>query len=197
MATPSKNRHGGIPVGLPGLPGCHAAPAPTAVVEIPPSSISRISDSTSKARDPSLGTDRSQQRYEAGFLTNAQTPTRGPLKVLGRPPEPGTSFVTAIDPPPPVSSVANWKPLKAVFHVSSMHPSSVGPANIQDTPPKARKVHRADAHEDNTVHETPKKTIATTNDSMKSFQVTAPPSPDQREQSIYASLGWDDVDDLA
>lgn len=141
MATPSNNRHKDVYGGLPPVPRQNVAPLPD-LEEVPPSSISCVPSSSRKAqRSPFLAPD-STGKIGGSALPVAETPTRGPSKLWGR---------------PPISSAAIG------FLAASCQPSprSAGENALEN-----------------------------------STKNVSPPRPQDKEESIYAALGWDDVDEL-
>ena len=190
MATPSKQRHQDVFASVPRLPrGQVASRVVGQVDEVPPSSASKITDSAEKARNPSaLTSDCPQQRYESILPAIEQTPSRGPSKLLGRPPTVGFSLIgnhdTSVD--YPETDEAGSKPQKAAVEMFSSKSCS---SDTPGTPSKARTVESNQA----TVQATPDKVI----DSADSSKVLpaialAPTTLRAPGESIYASLGWDD-----
>ena len=197
MATPSKNRRANII--LTGLSSSYQARKSAAEVnEVPPSSISKVSESIKKARGSSFSaTEMSQQTYEGILRAHEQTPTRRPSKASSRPLGPSIGSEKHDEFMVPSSGRSDREPPNVVVGSSISRLLSSYYPNIQKTPSKARLPCRSGEHEE-IVQVTPNKIFLNTVELTAENATASVPSSDQPEQSIYAKLGWDDdIDDLA
>ena len=189
MATPSKQRHQDVIASLPRLPRARVAGMVVSQLdEVPPSSASKITDSAERARNSSaLASDYSRRKHESVLPAIEQTPSRGPSKLWGRPPTSASSPISKEDVSMHCPDTAKPKPPKATI-VLSQHPSKLWSSNTHGTPSKAR----TDESNECTVQKTPDKAICCTEILAKVWPAVAPTSLRGQEESIYASLGWDD-----
>ncbi len=200
MATPSRNRYNNNVTGLPRLPGSHLAGTTEPVSEIPPSSISKISDSIRKTRGPPiLAMGNSRPHCGDGVPNVEQTPTRGPSKLVGRPTSQCTNVVINERSAAPYLGPTRSKPSHSAPDTSPSRPlSSRRHQNVQDTPSKARAAHHTEGCSDDAIQEKPDKVHLPTANSIVTFSTAVLSSSAKQEKSIYATLGWDndDVDEL-
>lgn len=189
MATPSNNRRKDVYSGLPRQSG---APLPE-LEEVPPSSISCVPSSSRKVkRSPSA--PNSTGKVDCNAFPITETPTRGPLKLWGRP----AASTAAIEPhadtyqPSPLS-VASGIP-KAVNDLSA---STEWPLHVHETPSKFRYSKEVEQAGDSTIDAMSAKAPSTADNPLETAPNPVPSSPRQKmDQSLYAALGWDDVDEL-
>ena len=203
-ATPSKNRYTNSSLGLPSLPRSHSAGRTDVVVapdidEVPPSSVTKISDSVSKAKRPPTVTLAPSRQSGGNLLSSVeQTPTRGPSKFLGRPPSRSAGLKKGGDPIITDHDSTRPKLQRSITCGPSLDNLPSWSMNIQATPSKARGTQDAESRIDDSIQQTPEKAMLTKDTPVrhspnaKSFPLV------EQENSIYASLGWDDdIDDLA
>ena len=199
MATPSRSRHHDILADDPRFPRPKPASAAPNLDKIPPSSVSRISDSARKAEKSSPfskdGTWRSGNDVPP---TVEQTPTRGSTKLFGHPT--GLSGTMA----------AGGDLVRSLPHATKLGPTEANPGSflsyslpswplkVQETPSKGRTADHNHQQEKQNVDATPNRPVLVTKDSTSAFAVTAFSSSQEQEPSLYASLGWDDdADELS
>lgn len=185
MATPSKNRQKDIFSGIPGLPRASQA-APADLEGNPSSSISRIPSSSVKVGGSSGPMKR---RTNHALPAIEQTPTRGPSKLIRRFP----SSAAANEPVACISQPesSRLEPILAVYGFDQ--PSALPPwhSGVQETPSKDRVSNRPTSPGGQNIQATP------VNETMaQDTPVRSLPSSHEKGESIYASLGWDDVDEL-
>ena len=193
MATPSNNRHKDVYGGLPRLPRQIVAP-PTELEEVPPSSISCVPSSSGKTqRSPFLAPD-SIGKTSCSALPIAETPTRGPLKLCGRPPTSVTEmkFRADISQPSPLSAASKIRKT-----TNNLYTSTHLPLLVHEMPSKFRYSHHAEQPRDTTIDAISVKAPSTADRPRESStkHIGSPVSQDN-EESIYAALGWDDADEL-
>ena len=193
MATPSNNRRKDVYGGLPRLPRQDTVPVPE-LEEVPPSSISCVPSSSKKApQSPALAPD-STRKTGRSALPIAETPTRGPLKFQGRPP-PSTAMMQShaeIYQPSPLSAASEIP--KAVNIVSA---PTDWPLHVHETPSKFRYSREVGQSGGKTLDAMSVKDPSVAEKPLESSTQPVPsPPPQDKEDSIYAALGWDDVDEL-
>lgn len=193
MATPSNNRHKDVYGGLPRLPRQIIAP-PAEPEEVPPSSISCVPSSSGKAqRSPFLAPD-SIGKTSCSALPIAETPTRGPLKLCGHPPTSirGMKFRADMSQPSPLSAASKTRKT-----TNNLYTSTHWPLLVHETPSKFRYSHQVEQPRDTTIDAISVKAPSAADRPRESSTkpVESPLSQD-KEESIYAALGWDDVDEL-
>ncbi|KAL6717964.1 hypothetical protein ACLMJK_004049 [Lecanora helva] len=186
MATPSKPRHTNVLASPP--QNAVAATALAEVDEVAPSSISRTSDQNGNTLTSStLALKHSQRKYENNKKIVEQTPSKRPAKqsterhliakndLSNLPPEAGV--VSGLKAPSKLSSTPRFEsPL-------SKHSMAVQGGTV---------VTKEDAVQGQPVKAYQREVTA------EKFSPTSAPAPmREQEDSIYASLGWDDeLDDL-
>lgn len=192
MATPSKSRHRG----LQRSPRPDAALGTTDADEIPPSSISRITESVRKAPRPASFMKNNTCRNDKHALPIvAQTPTRGPTKLVGRSNSYSTSMSASNDRPRTLAKQGELK-LPGADHASSLpYVLPPWPTRSQDTPSRGRSTDFNDGYRKLKIEATPSR-AAPTGRNVPAATVLS--SSQEKETSIYSSLGWDydDVDEL-
>lgn len=189
MATPSNNRHKDV---YGGLSRQSRAPLPE-LEEFPPSSISCVPSSSRRVKQLSLAPD-STGKADHSALPITETPTRGSLKLWGRPAASTAAMESHADTyqPSPLS-VASGIP-KAVNDLSA---STAWPLHVHETPSKFCYSKEVEQAGDSTIDAMPVKALSTADKPLETSPNPVPPSPpQQKDQSIYAALGWDDVDEL-
>lgn len=198
MATPSKSRHHDVLADDLRFSRRMPASAATIMDEVPPSSVSRISDSARKAHgSSSFGKDGTRRIGSNVLPTIEQTPTRGPTKLLGRPMSNSTTVTAGEDWGHLTPRATELKPPDAnpASFLSYSLPS--WPSKVQETPSKGRTADDNVGREKCKVGATPSKHFQATKDSTDTSAAAAVSSSQEQETSIYASLGWDDdVDEL-
>lgn len=193
MATPSKKRHNDIFNGLPRLPrpNAAAATAPPELEEIPPSSLSRISDSMRKAGRPSALLD-GNPRVGSVLPTIEQTPTRGPSKLLGRPMSSSTRTLVGLSRVQPYPSASRMKPQEAAARLSVGYALPSWPLSTHETLSESRATDRTEQGDDDSIQATRNKAMLAGEKSTDTSATALLSSSQEQEKSIYASLGWDD-----
>ena len=190
MATPSNNRRKDV---YGGRPRQSRAP-PLELEEVPHSSISCVPSSSRKAKQsPFLGPD-STGKADHNALPIDETPTRGPLKLWGRPAASTAVMESHADiyQPSPLS-VASEIP-KAVNYLST---AAQWPLHVHETPSKFRYSREGERPEVTTIHAMLVEAPSTADKPLETSTQPIPSSVSQeKDQSIYAALGWDDVDEL-
>lgn len=198
MATPSKSRHYDTLPDVIRFPRPKRASAATSLDEVPPSSVSRISDSARKAHESSSFCKDGKRLIDSNVLpTIQQTPTRGPTKLLGCPLSFSTTMAASEDIVhlTPRATKSKSPEAKPALFLSYSLPS--WPSRVQETPSKARTADYDFRQEKHKIEATPSKPILSTKDSTNTSAAAALSSSQEQETSIYASLGWDDdVDEL-
>ena len=193
MATPSNNRHKDVYGGLPRLPRQNIAP-PIELEEVPPSSISCVPSSSKKAqRSPFLAPD-SIGKTGCSALPIAETPTRGLLKLRGRPPTSIMAMKSRTDMSQPSPLTAASKTRKATNNLDT---STHWPLHVHETPSEFRYSYQGEQPRDTTIDAISVKHPSAAKKPLESS--TKPdrsPLPQDKEESIYTALGWDDVDEL-
>ncbi|KAK0509818.1 hypothetical protein JMJ35_008212 [Cladonia borealis] len=188
-ATPRKNRKGNPFALLPQIPPLNATPSTEDLENVPPSSVTRIPSSTKRL--PSTSVDRTTQRLIDTLLPSIeQTPTRGPSKTLHR--AASSSAVTTL-----AADIVQSSPVGPGLKrpdINRMLSASYEPlswaTDIHETPTKNRTTYLLDRAEEPVIEATPIQNLST--------HKAPSPTMDERQRSIYASLGWDDdVDELA
>lgn len=125
----------------------------------------------------------------------AETPTRGPSKLRGRPPISTAAIesVADITHPPPLPAASKLpKASNDLFTPTRWSLQSY------QTPSKFRCSHEVERCGDASIHATPVKAPSAANvHSENSTKAVLSPVLQEKEESIYAALGWDDdVDEL-
>ena len=193
MATPSNKRHKDVYGGLSRLPRPSSA-AVSELEEIPPSSISCVPSSSRKAQQTSLLAPDSTKKAGNSASPTTDTPTRGWSKILGHIPTSAAAVGSNGD-------IAQPSPLSVASRNHEAHENSSTkirwPLRIHETPSKFRYIYQAEQPGVVTIHATPVKAPSAPDKSLEDQKkiVLSPLSPD-KEESIYVSLGWDDVDEL-
>ena len=191
MATPSNNRHKDVYGGLPRLPRHSIASLPE-LEKVPPSSISCVPSSSRKAQHSSFLAPDSIGKTDHSAIHISETPTRGPGKLGGRPP---TSTVAVgslpdLSQPSPLST----KLPKIANDLSS---STYWSLHNRETPSKLSISCQDEQSGDTTINATPVKApFAMGNPPESLTKTVSSPLLQGGEKSIYAALGWDDVDEL-
>ena len=201
-ATPSKNRHNNLYPGLPKLKRSNTA-GDAQVDVVPPSSISKITDSVSK--EPHLtGVSNATLHKEAqpSLTVLEQTPSRGSLKLKSHIVDQAHSTRLVPNSLQTQCSATPSKPTKFIRHLSV--PDIVPPrsTSVTETPPKHHNTLPVDLHlndeNGDITSEIPHKDEPPEFCNADSIDATAAPfSSQDYDANIYTSLGWDDVDDLA
>lgn len=196
MATPSKNRYRNVLADDLRFPRPHSASAATTLDEVPPSSVSRITDSVRKAHGSSSFCQDGAPRIGSNALpTVEQTPTRGPTKLLRLPMNSSTAEAAG------EGQISYTRRLKSpeVNPDSSLSFSlPPWPSKVQETPSKGRTADHSCQQGKRRIEETSSKPFMTIQDSPKTSAAPMFSSSQEQETSIYASLGWDDdADELA
>lgn len=194
MATPSNNRHKDVFAGLPRLPRSSAA-QPSVLEEVPPSSISRITDSARKPPGAS-GLVRDSSRTKRILSNVQQTPTRGPLKFLSGP-RTSSGSIPAEKIARPLHFTPGHQPATTVAGPGVSYSEGSWPSTAHKTPATNRPFCQPDQAEALGIEVTPVKLppIALT---FESPREPPPHLAPETSMSIYASLGWDDeVDELS
>lgn len=198
MATPSKNRQGGIFAGLPRMAASHFEPQ-AELEEIPPSSISPIPCSTTKIFEQPASAGRTSTNRPQYLLASLnQTPTRGSSRFTGRP----TSSSAAMR----SGNKMSQTPLPSSYMRPQEAPAERDPPdalprwlpNALATPPKPLKGldNATPQTSEHAVQATPVKGPAIAPKTVETSPEAPPlPSSQEKEVSIYASLGWDDGPD--
>ena len=191
MATPSNNRRKDVYGGLPQLPRHNTAPVPERG-EVPPSSISCVPSSSGKAQQSPFLAPDSTAKTGGSALPIAETPTRGPLKLWVRPPP----FAAAVEShggvpqPLPLSAASDIS--NAVNRATPRH----RPLHVSETPSKFRHSKGIKQAGGTAIDAMPDKAPSAP-DKPSNFSTQPVPSAlKDTEESIYAALGWDDVDEL-
>ena len=190
MATPSNNRRKDVYGGLPRLPRQTTAPVPGRE-EVPPSSISCVPSSSRKAQQSPFLAPDSTAKTGCNALPIVETPTRGPLKLWGRPP-PFVAMESHADihQPLPLSAVSD------ISHAVNMSTPSHWPLHVYETPSKFRHSKEVKQAEGTAIHAM-SDTAPSAADKPSNISMQPVPSASQdTEESIYAALGWDDADEL-
>lgn len=185
MVTPSNNRHKDVFSGLPPLPQ-RSTVVPPGLDEIPSSSGLRAISSKPRIRVPNTRNIGQQEPLIE------QTPTRGPCKLdrsasfssstVSRQPTLNQPFITPTKPKITFQRSISMQgnPLLPPDNVeNSMNPMiykclNEPPDRVQDTPLKVSSVSQGGL----------------------SQVPTSSPRADENGTNIYASLGWDDIDEL-
>lgn len=191
MATPSNNRRKDVYGGLPRLPRQNTAPAPERD-DFPLSSISCVPSSSKKAQQSPFLAPDSTTKTGGSALPIAETPTRGPLKLWGRPPPFAAAMEShvGVHQPLPVSAASDIN--NAVNMSSPRH----WPLHIDETPSKFRHSKEIKQAGGTAIDAMLDKTPSAA-DKPSDFSTQPGPSASQdTQESIYAALGWDDVDEL-
>ncbi len=194
MATPSNKRHKDVYVGLPRVSRQSIASLPE-LEEVPPSSVSCVPSSSKKVRgSPFLAPDSTGKSGSSAFPI-AETPTRGPSKLRGRPLISTTAMESVADvphPPPPLA--ASKQPKASNSLLSSAH----WPLQVHETPSKICSTYQTEQSEDAIINATPVKAQpAAKKPTENSPQAVLSSLLQGVEESIYTALGWDDdVDEL-
>lgn len=194
MATPSNNRHKDVYGGLPRFKRQGTASQPEEEKNSP-SSISCVPSSSRKAqRSPFLAPDSTRQAGSSA-LPIAETPTRGPYKLWERPPI-STAAMESV-------GEKSHRPFLSAAPRSSkasngLSTSTNWPLQIHETPSKFPDPYQVERSEDATINATPvKATPAASKPADNSPKAVSSSSPQGKEESIYAALGWDDeIDEL-
>lgn len=189
MATPSNNRHKDV---YGSLPRQSRAPLPD-LEQVPPSSISCVPSSSKKVKQLSLAPD-STGKADHNALPITETPTRGSLKLWGRPAASIAAMKSHADTyqASPLSAASGIP--KAVIDLSA---SMEWPLHFHETPSKFRYSKEAEQAGASTTDAISVKAPSTADKPLEASSNPVPsPRPQQRDQSIYAALGWDDVDEL-
>lgn len=193
VATPSNNRHKDVYGGLPRLPRQSIASLPE-VEEVPPSSISCVPSSSRKAQhSPFLAPD-STRKIGTGALPITETPTRGPSKLWGRPPVCTATMESAADrsQPPPLSAAS-----KVPKASNDLFTSTRWSLQGHKTPTKFRCSYQVERSGDTSIHATPVKAPSAENKPSENLtKAVLSPLLQEKGESIYTALGWDDVDEL-
>ena len=192
MATPSNNRRKDVYGGLPRLPRQNTAPVPERE-EVPPSSISCVPSSSRKAQQSPFLAPDSTAKTGRSALPIAETPTRGPLKLWGRPPPFAAAMESHADIHQPL-------PLPATSDISNAVNTSTPkhwPLHVYETPSKFRQSKEAKQAGGTAVYAMLDKAPSAA-DKHSNFLTQPVPSPASQDtqESIYAALGWDDADEL-
>lgn len=196
MATPSKSRHHDILADDLRFPRPKPVPAATGLDEVPPSSVSRISDSGRKAhRSSSFRKDGTRHIGSNVLPIVEQTPTKGPTKLLGRPLSFSITMAASEDPGHLTPRATKSKPPEAKHASSLSYSLPSWPSKIQETPSKGRPANNSFRQEKHHIEATPSKSVQTTEDSINISAAAALSSSQEQEPSIYARLGWDDIAD--
>ena len=190
MATPSNNRLKDVYSGLPRLSRQNTAPVPERE-EVPPSSISCVPSSSGKAQQSPFLAPDSTAKTGCSALPIVETPTRGPLKLWGRPPPfAAMESHTDIHQPLPLSAASDMS--NAVNMANPRH----WPLHVDETPSKFRHSKEVKQAGGSAIHAT-SDTPPSATDKPSNFPTQPVPSASQdTEESIYAALGWDDTDEL-
>ena len=163
--------------------------------EVPPSSISCVPSSSRKARESPFLAPDSTRKTGSSALPIAETPTRGPSKLWGRPPISTAAVESGGDMSrlPPLSAAS--KPPKVSNDLSTF---TQWPLQIHKTPSKFPYPDRAEQSVHAAINATPVKVPPVANKlADKSPKAVLSPSSQGKEESIYAALGWDDdIDEL-
>lgn len=194
MATPSNNRHKDVYGGLSRLPR-QSRVSLAELEEVPPSSISCVPSSSRKAQQSPVLAPDSTGKTGSSALPIAETPTRGPSKLWDRPPS-----IAALE-----SGAATIHPslLSAVSRLPKVSDDSCNSAYrsllVHETPPKFRFALQIEQPEVATTHATSAiAPFAADKPSDSSTKAISSPLSQEKEESIYAALGWDDdVDELS
>lgn len=189
MATPSNNRRKDVYGGPPRLPRQITAPVPEQE-EVPPSSISCVPSSSRKAQQSPFLAPDSTAKTGRSALPIAETPTRGPLKLWGRPPPfaAAMEYHTDIHQPLPLSDINNAVNMSTPRH---------WPLHVYETPSKFRHSKEAKQAGGTAIYSMSEKAPCAA-DKPSNFSTQPVPSlaSQDTEESIYAALGWDDADEL-
>ena len=192
MATPSNNRRKDVYGGLPRLPRQNTAPVPERE-EVPPSSISCVPSSSRKAQQSPFLAPDSTAKTGRSALPIAETPTRGPLKLLGRPPPFAAAMESHADIHQPL-------PLSAASDISNAVNLSTPrhwPLHVYETPSKFRHSKEAKQAGGTAIHAMSDKAPSAADKSSNCLTQPVPsPASQDTQESIYATLGWDDADEL-
>lgn len=198
MATPSKNRQGGIFAGLPRMAASHFEPQ-AELEEITPSSISPIPCSTTKILEqPALAGMTSINRPQYLLASLDQDPTRGSSRFTGQ----LTSSFAAMRSGNKMSQTplpsSYMRPQEAPAERDPRDALPRWPPNALATPPKPLKGldNATPQTSEHAVQATPVKGPAIAPKTVETSPKAPPlPSSQEKEVSIYASLGWDDGPD--
>lgn len=160
--------------------------------EIPPSSISRITESVRKApRSASFTKSNTRRDDKYALPIVAQTPTRGPTKLLSRSKSYSTNISASNESTRTLVHQGELKLPGADHALSLPYVLPPWPTGFQDTPSKGRNTDCSDGHKKHNIEATPSRAAPT----GRNAPAAPVPSPSQeQETSIYASLGWDDDD---
>ena len=192
MATPSNNRHKDVFRGLPRFPRQCIASLPE-LEEVSPSSISCVPSTSRKAQRSPLSALDSTRKTGSSAWPVAETPTRDPIKLWGRP---SISFaamesVTDKSRPSPLSAAA-----KLPQTPNELFTSTHRPLQVHETPSKVRYSYQVEQSEDSTIRATPVQAPSVASKPWEnSSKAVSSPVSHEKEVSIYAALGWDDVVD--
>ena len=193
MATPSNKRHRDVYGGLPRFPRSNVAALPE-LAEVPPSSVSCVPSSSRKAQQsPFLGPDSTGNSGRSA-LPIAETPTRGPSKPRACPPTSTMATVSHADisqSSPPSAAPKIPKATNDLFN------STRWALHVEETPSKARYSYQVENSGGTTTDATSVTASSAVGNPMETMREIAPsPLSQDKEESIYAALGWDDVDEL-
>ena len=194
MATPSNTRHKDVYRGHPRSPRQTRAPS-SKLNGDPHLSTSNVPSSSRKAQQSSLLAPDSIKKTGSGALPPAETPTRGPSKTWGRFPTSVAAMESRANLSQPLSmSTALRKPISADDTFSS----TSWPLQINETPSKLHHhSSQAEAFGSTAVHTTTIQARAPADEPLEnSIKTLSSPLSQKKQESIYAILGWDDVDEL-
>ena len=191
MATPSNNRHKDVYGAITRQP---IASLPE-TEGVPSSSVSCVPSSSRKVpRSPFLAPD-STRKPGSRALPAAETPTRGTSKLWSRPPTSTAAMETAGHVSHHQSLSSEPEPLKGA---NGLFTSTPWPLRIHETPPNSCYASRGERSEEVAIDATPIKAPPAATKAMDNPpKAVLSPSSQGKEESIYATLGWDDdVDEI-
>ena len=201
-ATPSKNRQNQLLPGLPQLKRSNTVGGEVQTDFIPPSSVSRIMNTSRKGRESVAEISSTHKGRRGSLPTIEQTPSRGPSRIKDQSANQVASMMPIVE---TIQMQCSATPSKAtkfdpcLFVRAAVSSQSVEvkvtPSRSPTNDPPYLCGH--DRNQDTLDEVLPSMNTPQKEHDARFAAKPSTPSLKERNASIYESLGWDDIDDLS